>query len=346
MRTCYLHIGAPKAGSTTIQGFLGDFRKELAKTGLDVPDFGHGEIISGPLALSGALKRERNPDAPESETWRWLDRHLAKTSGDLCISREGLCNHLAELPELSFTQSFFRRRGVRLKMIAYVRDHVGYLNAAYAQQAKKLRLTESFEDWLETAIASGRYVYWRRFRLLFDAADVEFSVTPLQQVAEGGLIADFCAQIDRPGFDASGFDSSPYRNSTPGPKALAAALIVGRGLKERGIDPDFDQSLHRRFKLAVEARGWNEKPFFGPDQVTADAIEQAFAKGDARLAARAWNVDWRDVAPPTIRPRNVFDPACASEAERAEIEDLAAEVLAHAPSTERPLWKRLLPQKA
>ena len=169
---------------------------------------------------------------------------------------------------------------------------------------------------------------------------------PLQQVAEGGLIDDFCAEIGRPGFDASGFDSAPYRNSTPGPKAIAAALIVGRGLKDRGIDPDAAQSLHRRFRLAVEARDWNEKPFFGPDQATTATIERGFAKGDAKLAKRAWGVDWRTVAPTTIRARNVFDPNRASEAERAEIEDLASEVLAHAPSTERPLWKRLLPQKA
>lgn len=339
MRTAYLHIGAPKAGSTTIQGFLGDFRQTLAATGLDVPDFGHGDVVKGPLALSGALSRERDPDRPATDPWRWLDRHLGATADDICISREGLCNHFSEPDELAFAEGFFARHKCRLKIIAYVRDHVGYLNAAYAQQAKKFRVTEGFDAWAEGAMRSRRYAYWQRFKPIFARRDIAFSVRPLAQVAEGRLIGDFCAEIDRPGFDASGFDPTPHRNAAPGPKSIAAGLLIGQGMKERGVDPDFDQSLHRRFRHAREALGWDAKPFFGPDRAMAGRIEAAFAKGDEMLARRVWGRAWAEIAPSTARPQNVFDLASASPRERAEIEDVARDILGQTKKTS--LWRRL-----
>lgn len=340
MRTAYLHIGAPKAGSTTIQGFLGDFRAALAATGLDVPDFGHGDVIRGPSALSGALPKERDPAQPASEPWRWLDAHLGATEGDVCISREALCNHLSDPAALAFAKTFFARHGRQLKLIAYVRDHVGYLNAAYAQQTKKFRVTDDFDAWVEAAMASPRFAYWRRFRPIFQDDGVALSVRALQQVGGGGLIGDFCAEIGRPGFDASAFDPAPHRNAAPGPKSVAAALLVGRAMKVRAIDPDFDQSLHRKFELAADARGWNAKPFFGPSEAMAARIEAAFAEGDEKLARRAWGLAWADGAPATRRPRAVFDMTAASPAERAEIEDVAREILDL--TDKRPVWKRLI----
>lgn len=346
MRTAYLHIGAPKAGSTTIQGFLGDFREALAATGLDVPDFGQDDVIKGPLALSGALSREKDPARPATEPWRWLDGHLAATSADICVSREGLCNHFAEPAQLAFAKDFFDRHGCRLKLIAYVRDHVGYLNAAYAQQAKKFRVAEPFEAWVEGAVGLRRFAYWQRFKPILERPEIAFSVRPLQQVAQGGLVDDFCAEIDRPGFDASGFDETPHRNATPGPKSIAAALIIGRAMKERGIDPDGDQSLHGKFQQACEARGWDDTAFFGPDEELGAWIEAAFANADEKLARRAWGVAWTDVAPRTRRPRNVFDMAIASPRERAEVEEVARGILDRAEKT--PFWRRLaaLPQRS
>ncbi len=340
MRTCYLHIGAPKAGSTTIQGFLGVYRDAIKAQGLDAPDFGCGEIVTGALALSGGLRTERKPQKPKTWAWRWLDKHIARTSDDLVVSREGLCNHLGDSGPNAFAKEFFRQRGVRLKLVAYVRDHVGYLNAAYAQQAKKLRTVYSFDNWLIGALGSGRYSYWKRFKPLIGDPEVEFSIKSLHRLGDGGLLPDFCGEIGLPGFDPSGFDETPFRNATPGPKAIAAGVLVGRGLKELGIDPDFDQSLHRRFRLAVEERGWDERPFFGPDDTRIARIIESFAGGDEKLAQAAWGMSWEDAAPATRRPQNVFDPTAATVAEVREVEELAREVLSTAQAPARG-WRRL-----
>jgi hypothetical protein len=344
-RRAYLHIGAPKTGSTTIQGFLGLHRRPLLDAhGLDIPDFGHGDVVTGPMAMSQALKRERDPRSPASEAWRWLDRHLAGAGRDVCISREGFCNHFAEAEQFAFARAFFARHGVRLKIIAYVRDHVGYLNAAYTQQAKKLRLTEDFDAWSAKVVAAPppRYSYWRMFRHVLeaeDAGEVDVAIRPLNEVAEGRLVEAFCGEIGCAGFDVSGFDGSPYRNETPGPRAIAASRVVGRALAERGVDPYDNPHLARVFKEGVAARGWAERPFFGPDAQTASRLEAAYAKSDERLARRLWGTGWRERVPPTRRERNVFDAAAASAADRAAFDDLACEVLDRA--TRRPGWKTL-----
>ncbi|RXF73487.1 hypothetical protein [Hansschlegelia zhihuaiae] len=345
-RRAYLHIGAPKAGSKTIQGFLGVYRDALLKRGVEVCDFGHGDVVTGPLALTGALSIERDPERPQSAPWRWLDRRLKETDSHICVSREQFCNHLNDADQLAFMLGLFERRGVRPKLIAYVRDHVGYLNAAYTQQAKKLRLTEEFDVWAARLVASPppRYSYWRMFRHILETEGVDFVVRPLNEVAEGRLVEAFCGEIACGDLDVSGFDGAPYRNETPGSRAIAASLVVGRALAERGIDPDEHPHLARVFKEGVRARGWTEKAFFGPDEETAGRLEAAYAKADERLARSVWGVGWRERVPPTRRPRNVFDIGAASAAERAEIDDLAREVVDRA--TRKPFWKRLLPARA
>lgn len=339
-RRAYLHIGAPKAGSKSIQGFLGAYRDRLTTRAVEVCDFGHSDVTTGPLALTGALSQERDPATPKSAPWRWLDRRLAETTGHVCVSREQFCNHLHDAAQLSFTLEFFARRGVRPKLVAYVRDHVGYLNAAYAQQAKKLRLTEDFDAWSAQILTAPpqRYSYWRMFRRILATEGLDIVIQPLNEVSGGRLIPHFCAEIGCAGLDLSGFDPAPS-NATPGARAIAASLVVGRALAERGVDPDAHPHLARVFKEGVAARGWPDDPFFGPDPATADRLAAAYEEGDERLARRVWNGSWRERLPPTRRARNVFDAAAASPAERAAFDDLAREVVDR--TARKPVWKRV-----
>lgn len=341
IRTAYLHVGAPKAGSKSIQGFLASHRAALLERRVETPDFGHGEIVTGALALTGGLKTERDTRQPRTASWKWLDARLATTETDLCVSREQFAAHIDDPRQLAFAREFFETRGLRVKLIGYVRDHVGYLNAAYTQQAKKLRLTEGFEAWAAQVVASPprRYCYWRMFRPALMSDGLEVVIRPLNEVAEGGLIEAFCAEIDRPDLDVSSFDGAPYRNETPGSRAIAASLLVGRALAELKIDPDGQPHLARVLKEGVARRGWRERPFFGPDAETAGRLAAAYAEADERFARKAWGVSWRDRVPPTRKAPNRFDLSRASIAERAEIDDLVREVIDRA--TARPLMKRL-----
>jgi hypothetical protein len=343
-RRAYLHIGAPKAGSTSIQDFLAARRKALLALDLEVCDFGHGDVITGPLALSGALSRERDPAEPRTEPWMWLDRRLAETPHEVCISREGLCGHLKDRDQLAFTLDFFGRRGFQPKLIAYVRDHVGYLNADYAQQAKKLRLTEEFDVWAGKVLADppNRYSYWRMFRRMLTIDGLEVTITPLNDVSGGRLIPHFCAEIDRPDVDLSGLDRAPS-NASPGARTIAASLVVGRALAERGIDPEEQPHLARIFRELTDARGWSEEPFFGPDETTAQRLEAAYARSDERLARRLWNTSWTDRVPPTRKSQNVFPLASASAAERAEMDEVARAIVDRA--TRKPSWRRIFARR-
>ena len=333
-RTCYLHIGTPKAGSTTIQGFLHVYRDALQATGLDLPTFEQEDIFAGGVRISKSLEREKNPSVPKSQAWKWLDGHLAETDGDLCISREAFLAIFTEKKNITFVRRFFAERGVRLKMIAYVRDTAGFYNANYTQQAKRFLTELDFDGWAEKMMGSPLLIHRnaRLFRNVLAQEEVEVVVRPLQNLGPKGLIGDFCEQIGRPDFDWSGFDEKPFRNETPGARTMAAALVVARKLREgveagKLADLGLYRELGRQFRELTATRGWAEKPFYGPTPEMAKRIEDRFAKSNERLAQRVWGSSWLENVRPSTKERCVYDIEAAPPAERAEIEDVTNEFI-------------------
>ncbi|MGA0533406.1 hypothetical protein [Hansschlegelia sp. KR7-227] len=329
MRSCLLHIGTPKTGSTTIQGFLASCLAALAARGVDVPDLGYPDIVRAHRKLADGLRGETDPAQPATEPWIALDRRLAETEGDLCLSRETICQHLAAPPRLAFVRGFFARRGMRLHVVSYVRDHPSFLSALYAQHAKNMRMTEEFDAWLERILSDppARLSYRLMFRNLLAANDLRFTLRPLEAVGGDALVADFCELLGRPDIDRSGFDPKPFRNATPGPKAIAAGVLGARTLAARGVEAYGDPRFAQALEAVAAERGWSERPFFGPDETAAARIERRFAAGDDEVARLAWGGRWSDHVSRAPRTRHAMTIADVPKRDRDEIEDAARDAV-------------------
>jgi len=330
-RTCYLHIGTPKTGSSTIQGFLHTQRDALMAAGVDVPDFGVGDIFNGGVRLSNAFAKENILRSKQS-LWKWLDTHIQKTDGDLCISRESFCRIFVDRSKADEIARFFRRRKVKLKVIAYVRDPVSLFNALYTQGAKRFVVSDTFDAWAQDALknppTSAKNL--SMFRHLIHHDDIDFAVSALPSLGPNGLIGDFTAKLDRPDFDWSGYDETAYRNPTPDARTMAASIVVASMIQERSASGELTDLYKwrehgRQFRKLAAGRGWNGAPFYGPDPDLAARIEALFARKNDRFAELVWKTRWADMAPSQTKPRNVYDLDAAPESERREIMDLAKE---------------------
>ncbi|MDJ0639213.1 MAG: hypothetical protein QNJ20_10285 [Paracoccaceae bacterium] len=142
-RTAFVHIGAPKTGTTAIQAAFSDGRKALAKAGFHYlsGDRNHSERLA--LAFWAEEDAQKLhllrhwPDHPFSqEVLRdALDNEIARTAPrDLVLSAEELGNFSpGEVMDLI---AFLRDRFDRLHIIAYVRHPADWVQSA-AQQGVK-----------------------------------------------------------------------------------------------------------------------------------------------------------------------------------------------------------------
>ncbi|MFD1704516.1 hypothetical protein ACFSCV_16030 [Methylopila henanensis] len=342
MRICHLHVGTPKTGSTTIQGFLQNRRDVIEARGLGLPTFPPRTIAMTGRQLARHLPLEQDPAAPVTRSWRWLGRHLAATDGDLLITRESLSTDFAKAERFAFVRQFFARRGVRLHIIGYVRDTPDRINATYTQHAKRLRLTRSFNRWIASASPeqNPNFSPWRVFRHMIEADDVDLTLKSFEAV-KGRLVEDFLETVGRGDVDARGFDDRSYRNASPGPKAIEAALTIRRRLNERGFDPKALMDYSMAFEAALAERGWNETAFFGPDPALAAQLSARYAEENDRFALAVWGRPWSERVAATDRLRNVFDPKRASLRDLADIDDLARDAIARGDAALRPVSRAL-----
>ncbi|MEM6440937.1 MAG: hypothetical protein AAF763_14725 [Pseudomonadota bacterium] len=141
MRTCYLHLGMPKTGSTSIQtAFSGYEDRDLVYAKLRVSN--HGSALTAKFA-----------DAPENS--RVFRRHAVRgknvgksvkskiahfdqsmnTSKSVIYSCEWIVDTLSP-DEVAKMLAFFKARFDRLVVIAYVRPLASLVNSQFQQQVK------------------------------------------------------------------------------------------------------------------------------------------------------------------------------------------------------------------
>jgi hypothetical protein len=142
----FLHIGAPKTGSSAIQLFLNNNRARLLKSGFYYPKHnldpnkvsgGHGEL---------ARYLETNQVA-EAEALR--DKWFAEAKESNCallLSAEGFFRQSKKLNE------FFL--GCDVTVIAYLRDPIEYLISIHNQSVKRHFSTKNLQEFLQRILVS------------------------------------------------------------------------------------------------------------------------------------------------------------------------------------------------
>jgi hypothetical protein len=151
-RTCFVHIGAPKTGSTFLQKTLADSRPRLLQRGLIYPSsslrgFGHHDIA---FLLSGGYPAWATPqDKPLHQLETELAEELAGHDGDVLISSEDfyLFPEPARLTE--FLAATGASAGRRIRIVVYVRRQDELQEAWYNQRVKAMGETRPIQDVLE-----------------------------------------------------------------------------------------------------------------------------------------------------------------------------------------------------
>lgn len=124
-----LHIGAPKCGSSAIQRFCVGQRDELLTLGYYYPEhpLDVNGVSGGHTQLAGALLNGKHEQAAAT-LQRWLEEARARKAA-LLLSAEALYGQHEAMAELC--------RGLRVKVVAFLRHPVEYLLANHNQGIKR-----------------------------------------------------------------------------------------------------------------------------------------------------------------------------------------------------------------
>lgn len=327
MRDCIIHVGMPKAGSTTLQHFLMSQRRRLLAEGLLVPALG-SEGNPGHRALSLSLAA---PDGDFEKRFlprlqRALKRHRCET---LLLSYEGLQNLRPGLRAPERLVEGFGRLGFRVTFVAVVRPQPLFLNSLYCHEVYWFRSAERFGPYAARRLRDSRLDYGRRLAQWIDCPGARFRALPLTQPGGGSLVERFLEATDLPALGPEAA-APPTRNERAGVRTLELL----RRLTRQGARYRLDVRLGatRNWLLAeCEARGWQEERFMGLDVGLVESIRERFAAVNQRFAERHFAQDWETIFDRDYAADyrcNEFDAATADPREETEIDALATEVLA------------------
>ena len=157
--TLYLHIGAQKTGSTTIQEALYRNRGALLRAGLTYPEVQADDKnkVSHYNSLRGFFTRQKDQIA---DTDAFISR-VNGIEGDVLLSSEALSNWPPLAPRETAAQYWARKQTIlegirdrlaqrRVKVIYCVRERTAYLKSLFKQHLKVLqRPSLSIEDELD-----------------------------------------------------------------------------------------------------------------------------------------------------------------------------------------------------
>lgn len=167
-RRVFLHVGAPKTGTTYLQGILWRNRAQLRKAGLHVVGQGRGDHYRAGYDLRGV---EYNPDDPRPDwagSWDLLARlAVGSEAAATVISDE----HLASLPPEA-VQRAVTSLAPREVHVVYTARTLNRLLPSEYQEYVKHRTRLTYQDWITRVFDSRDSGPGHWFWLVHDPVDV------------------------------------------------------------------------------------------------------------------------------------------------------------------------------
>lgn len=170
MTTVYLHIGAPKTGTTSLQFFLYNNRSLLRELGICYPALGfHFEGVHESRNANFLIRKIWGPDGNHctGQEKSIRDEGLARLKpliGQypvILLSEESIWNDRRMNTEAFLAlRSALEAMGARLKVIAYVRRQDLVMPSYWAQLVKN-RMTMTFDEFISSR-------EFKRYRLYYD----------------------------------------------------------------------------------------------------------------------------------------------------------------------------------
>ncbi|RYH01067.1 hypothetical protein EU805_15840 [Salipiger sp. IMCC34102] len=200
IKTVVLHVGMHKTGTTSIQQSLGGFddgRTAYADLRhLRGRQVNHGYGLTAmfradprPFGIHQRMGRSAAAMASIRRAWlRKLDAALALEREQLILSGEAIA--MLKEPELQALRDHLLRHAERVRVIAYVREPVGYISSMYQQHIKM------GQRRMLTALPAPEYrMKLKKFQRLFGAENVTFRPFDRDRMVGGSTLTDFANQI-------------------------------------------------------------------------------------------------------------------------------------------------------
>jgi hypothetical protein len=168
-RTCFVHIGASKTGTSALQRGLFDSVTELARQGIGVPLVGRKPHVEQLLRPLGWRTARGFVDEPDLDRLRAVGKKLRRTSGErLLLTCEDMCE--ADAGRIRAWADLWDDHGLEPRIVLSVRNLASVIPSEW-QQYLKHRLPVAYPDFLEQVRdREGRWA--RHFWLRQDAIEI------------------------------------------------------------------------------------------------------------------------------------------------------------------------------
>ncbi|WP_020179574.1 hypothetical protein [Methylopila sp. M107] len=326
-RSCFLHIGPHKTGTTSIQDALFENTEKLAEIGLRYP------AITGDRA--GRLRRNHTPLTRRSSLkhaslmgstyWDELSRKLETVDDSIVISSEHFAECLKIAQNYERVIEFFESRGFHVVVVAYVRDQPAWLNSWYTQDQRNFLSRDSFTQFLDRALEEGLVDPWAFLRRPIDDDRVDVRVVAFEQAVRIGITRSFLDVIGAPAdLDVPEPKAS---NQNLGVKGVYAAQEIMRRVDGRIKSMPNYNVLYERFKRLMRGRDWEKTAYIGFTPEQEALIRARYADSNDSFARAFFGVDWATLCPPRTAALREFDFEAASEADKRDVMEVVDQMV-------------------
>lgn len=325
MRRLVVHIGTPKAASTSLQEGLVEARPILAAAGIDYPALGR----DGGSHRALALELESGRPGPVAAR---LSAHLRTTTAEaVVLSAEQFEGSEPGAGVAEAIAALAREAGFRPLAVAVVRPQVDYLNAVYAQHVVRLFTDAPFGRFLDRMIDHRRFDYGRQFEPWSSRQDMDFAAIPLTPPElDGGIVATLLRAAGLEG-RVAGPLPAPVANTTPGPAAIEAFRRLAARSGRARLGNRYAEA-RRELEADMQVADPAAPRFFAPDQNQSVRISKRFAEPNEAIARHWWGRDFEAVfGRPEPRRPNALPP----DAHRPDLDAAVDAILARFGRPER-----------
>ena len=328
-RTLVVHIGNPKAGSTSIQRMLHRLSFALEHAGVYVPVAGRDLGKHRDLTLyPGAFSYHRTV-----EGWEDLLYEVQRRGAAHCVvSNESLSQWFALGAERAGRMAaMIRDAACNVEVVGYVRPQYQYLQSRYCQAVKSGRVSSPFETYLADALNCPAFNYERVFRPWREAFGERLAVYPLEATRmSGGLLAHFLGLLGAHDI-APAAAALPRMNERLGAKHVEVLRLTRLALDDRSLDRKTASKRLAPVRAGVPALLDGDAPFTGLSPGKVRAVTEHFAASNARFA-REYGIDaggvlFREPEADTGARPNLVEWRDFGAAERRRVRDFVQEAV-------------------
>lgn len=295
MRQLIVHIGAPKAGSTSLQQQLIANRETLGERGIGLVA-PWGTTVEGLVRFGDALLGRKS----SAERRRAIDdlRHAAGDfHGDtLILSYENLQQAAwwRRLPRK--LGAIAGQAGYAFKVTAFIRPPHLAINSTYTQNVRALRTSETFAAFIERTRGDRRYDLPRCYRQWTGLEGGSFHPIAFTEAElSPNLFIRFFAEFSVAGDRLDGaLGLTHAHNPGPGPKTVELMRrLAAYGASDLAAPARYDLSAAALKRAGVA--GWNADRFSGVTNQIRDALDRQLAASNQAFADRHWQRLWHDL---------------------------------------------------